>query len=984
MRRVLMHGDSLRRPVCLFCAVRFAAVRTPPWDAQRRLLQSSRPAAAGAAEAVQQDDADVGGEVTQLDTGGSSWGNGFNQPFGKPATSTVQTSNLEQRAAPGQSGSRGSPAARVETLICHGCGQRGHKRPECPNRHERKANRSTPTIVRRIASDSIARDQGQQRSRQAPSDISHGLDSGKRPDGGIRILYRKSQSDAPVHDTGDQFTGPKLAFRRSPTQAAPIAPRARVDARNAEERAERPAPAMTSWTPRFSRPAPRPEESRPDSRFRWTSSPTLAPAASWSEPRRGNQDQPLDEVPLSEEDIKEEKRRRREEGFAQQAPAGPPPKVEAPRGRDRDKSRRRQQFARDHEDLEDDISAEKVERKRQKKKDRTGRSGITPTPVLIPDYISVDNLAGLLKVRTEDFAQKLDALGFDDLSYDHVLNAETAGLIAMEYGHAPMLDTSESHDLRARPEAEDKSSLPSRPPVVTIMGHVDHGKTTLLDQLRKSSVAASEHGGITQHIGAFSVAMPSGRLITFLDTPGHAAFLSMRRRGANVTDIVVLVVAADDSVKPQTVEAIKHAKAARVPMIVAVNKIDKEGANVERVKQDLARHGVDVEDFGGDTQVVNVSGKTGQGMAELEEAVATLSEILDLRAERDGQAEGWVLEATTKERGRVATVLVRRGTIRPGDVIVAGQSWARIRTLRNEGGVEVDAAGPGTPVEIDGWREQAQAGNEVLQAADEGQAKSVVESRVQHAERLKMAADMEAVNESRRLEQEKREREDAVANGLTATEAPKASGIREVSFVVKGDVSGSVEAVLNSVSALGNQEVRARVLRSGVGTVSEWDVEHAAAAGGHVISFNTPIDATIARLAESSGVAILDHRIIYRLVDDVKDRLSDQLAPTVTQRVTGEAEVAQVFAINVKGRATKPVAGCKVRNGLISRTSKVRVVRGGEVIYDGSLASLKNVKKDVPEMRKGGECGLGFSEWDGFGVGDQVQCYEERVEKRSL
>ncbi|KAI9847265.1 MAG: hypothetical protein M1837_002851 [Sclerophora amabilis] len=695
-----------------------------------------------------------------------------------------------------------------------------------------------------------------------------------------------------------------------------------------------------------------------------------------------------------------ETQRRRESKFAHPEPYQSSSAREHPRGRGRDKSRRRNQFVSEHQDEEEDEAASRADRKRQRKKDKAARKAVAPpTPISIPEFISVENLARILKVKTEDFGQKLRELGFEESNHDHILNAENAGLIAMEYNHEPILEKSEDDELRARPEAEDKTSLPLRPPVVTIMGHVDHGKTTLLDWLRKSAVAASEHGGITQHIGAFSVPMQSGKVITFLDTPGHAAFLSMRQRGATVTDIVILVVAADDSVKPQTIEAIRHAKAARVPIIVAINKIDKPESDAQRVKQDLARHGVEVEDFGGDTQAVYVSGKTGEGMEELEEAAVTLSEILDMRAERDGQGEGWVLEATTKKAGRVATVLVRRGTLHTGDVIVAGSTWARIRTLKNEAGVEIAAAGPGTPVEVDGWREQPSAGDEVLQAPDEAKAKSVVHYRSVRAERLRMAADMEAVNESRRLEQLKREREERIAAGtltqdgvtddmLSSSSSPSSeTGPKQIPFIVKADVSGSVEAVLNGLAALGNAEVRAHVLRSGVGPIGEFDIEHAAAAGGHLISFNTSVEPGMARMAQSAGVRILDHSIIYRLVDDVQAKLSEYLAPLVTQRVLGEAEVAQVFDITIKGRTTKPVAGCKIRNGVVGKNARVRVMRGEdkELVYDGTVSSLRSMKKDVNEMRKGTECGVGFGdEWVGFQVGDKVQTYEEVVQQRTL
>ena len=688
---------------------------------------------------------------------------------------------------------------------------------------------------------------------------------------------------------------------------------------------------------------------------------------------------------------------------------------DAPRGKGRDKARRRQKFTEELEDYDaqQEAASQRAELKRRRKAEKAAQKAAAPTPILLPEYISVSNLAVALKVRLEDFIEKLGLLGFEETSHDYILNAENAGLIAMEYNFEAIIDKGDAGDLKAREPAPDPSILPQRPPVVTIMGHVDHGKTTLLDWLRKSSVAATEHGGITQHIGAFSVPMPSGKIITFLDTPGHAAFLSMRQRGANVTDIVILVVAADDSVKPQTIEAIKHAQAAKVPIIVAINKIDKEESNVDRVKQDLARHGLDVEDFGGETQAVCVSGKTGQGMDKLEEAVVTLSEIIDMRAEIDGPAEGWVLEASIKSMGKVATVLVRRGTTRPGDFIIAGKTWARIRCLRNEAGMEIEEAGPGTPVEIDGWRELPLAGDEVLQAIDEAKAKSVVEHRLEKEERDKMAQDMEAINDNRKAEQDKREREKAEA--LAAVEASaasvsveqgaekfrdKSSGTKEIFFIVKGDVSGSVEAVVDSISVMGNKEVRPHVLRSGVGQLSEFDIEHAAAANGILVNFNTNIEPKIAQLAAHSKVSILDHNIIYRLVDDVKAELSKHLPPLVTTKVLGEAEIAEVFQITIKGRKQKPIAGSKVRNGTISKNAKVRVLRNGETVFDGVssaskleshaneviglLSSLKNVKKDVMEMKKGTECGIGFEDWSDFRVGDHMQSYEERLEKRYL
>ncbi|KAI4212777.1 MAG: hypothetical protein LQ351_004479 [Letrouitia transgressa] len=665
---------------------------------------------------------------------------------------------------------------------------------------------------------------------------------------------------------------------------------------------------------------------------------------------------------------------------------------------------RKSRFAKDHESDMEDYDEERQEarerRKAQRKKEKEAQARSSPpTPIYLPEFISVSNLAKILKVRVEAFAKKLKELGFEETNTDHVLEAEVAGLIAAEFNFEPIVEKMEDLDLQPRPPAENKSLVPQRPPIVTIMGHVDHGKTTLLDYLRKSSVAASEHGGITQHIGAFSVCMPEGRLVTFLDTPGHEAFLSMRQRGANVTDIVILVVAADDSVKPQTVEAIKHAQAAKVPMIAAINKIDKEDSNIERVKQDLARYGVEIEDFGGDTQVVCVSGKTGQGLDELEDAIVALADIIDMRAETDGQAEGWVLEATTKKAGRVATVLVRRGTIKAGDVIVAGSTWSRIRSLKNEAGLEVSEAGPGTPVEVDGWRGQPFAGDQVLQANSEHQAKSVVEFRVKRAEKAQLTLDMNAMNEARRTDQEKQEAQETNASQNNADALKDTSeqqqrdqgeqknqGAPLVNLLIKADVSGSIEAVTKILSTLSSPQVSASVLRATVGPVNESDVVLAAAAPAHIISFNQDIEGHIRRMAESQGVQILEERIIYRLADKVKEVLENMLPAIVTKRVLGEAEISQVFEINARGRKVVLIAGCRVRNGSVGRGMKISVMRGEgrEVVYDGSLSSLKNHKKDVQEMGKGTECGMGFEKWSEFQVGDLVQAYEEKSERRRL
>ena len=646
---------------------------------------------------------------------------------------------------------------------------------------------------------------------------------------------------------------------------------------------------------------------------------------------------PLEPPQFWQQPMQETRHSRRRDGVSQE---------EQPRGfrvdDKRKKGRRRMKSSRfrEEEGEEDDDALSRIERRRQRKQEKMVKRAKNSTPILLPEYISISNLAQALRIRVEDFADKLMDLGFEDFGSDHVVDAETAGLIASEFNFEPILPkTASSEDIMALPPPDDTSLLLSRPPVITIMGHVDHGKTTLLDWLRKSSVAASEHGGITQHIGAFTVSMPSGRIMTFLDTPGHAAFLDMRARGANVTDIVILVVAADDSVKPQTIEAIKHAKAAKVPIIVAINKIDKEGSDPERVKQDLARHGVDVEDFGGDTQTVCVSGKTGQGMEELEDAAITLADVLDVRADITGQVEGWVLEATKKKSGKVATVLVRRGTLEPGTILVAGQAWTRVRSLRNDAGVIVSSAGPGTPVEVDGWRKQPEAGDEALQAPDEQRARCVVDFRAENAESARTADDVASINEARQAEELRRQRElsDKEASDAVQTEAPD-SRLVEVPFILRADVSGSVEALEAAVLGLGNSEVRARILRTAVGPLSPSDVDHAATIKGHLISFNLPIDGSIMQQAERQGIRLLDDSVIYRLVDEVKSLLEEKLPPSITSRVTGEAEVAQVFEITVKG-GKLPVAGCKVRNGTMNKGSKVRIIRGGKTVHDGECCS---------------------------------------------
>lgn len=622
----------------------------------------------------------------------------------------------------------------------------------------------------------------------------------------------------------------------------------------------------------------------------------------------------------------------------------------------------------------------------KKRKPKSAHLQEVKSQLYIPQSISVVNLSKLLNVRLERLQHIMVESGFENNAHDYVLTADVATLLAEEFNFKVIVDDTSSFDLYAQPMPTDTSTLPMRPPFVTIMGHVDHGKTTLLDTLRKSSVAAKEAGGITQHIGAFSVKLPGGKQITFLDTPGHAAFESMRQRGASVTDIVVLVVAADDSVMPQTKEAIKHALNAKVNMIVAINKTDKPGVDVEKVKRDLMAHGVEVEDFGGDIQSVAVSGLTGKGLDNLESAIVSLAEILDIRAEAVGIPEGWVIESSVKKgRGNVASMIVKRGTIKTGTFIVAGKTWCKVRAMTDEAGKTLRTAGPGTPVEVTGWSVLPVAGDEVLGASSEKEAKQVVSNRVLRAEQIQQLSDIEAINEKRLKEREDALKAAAVDNAETTNVSSESqSRTIEVPFIVKGDVSGSVEAVMDSIVGIGNDEVRTKLIDSGVGEVSESDVLRAAASSGKIVAFNVPIDNKAKATAAREGIQILSHNIIYRLIDDVRDTLAGFLEPIRQQKVLGEAEILKIFSINTKGRESKNIAGCRVTNGTINRAEQIRISRKKEVVYEGKLAVFKQVKQDIQTLGKGNDCGMEFESFQDFQEGDTIQCFTTEEIKRTL
>ncbi|KND05091.1 translation initiation factor IF-2 [Spizellomyces punctatus DAOM BR117] len=602
-----------------------------------------------------------------------------------------------------------------------------------------------------------------------------------------------------------------------------------------------------------------------------------------------------------------------------------------------------------------------------------------PKDIHLQEGISVSNLSTLLGVSYQKLARQMKRLGLEDTGADFVLNSEMASLIVLEYGMNPVVAALPDLDLKPRPPPEDWSDFPVRPPVVTIMGHVDHGKTTLLDALRKTSVAAGEAGGITQHIGAFSVLLPSKKRITFLDTPGHAAFSAMRARGAQTTDIVVLVVAADDGVMPQTVEAIKHALTAQVPIIVAINKCDKPHINLRKVKEGLLRHEIVLEEYGGEIPAVQISALTGKGLDELEENILTLAEVMDIRGDPSGPVEGVVVESKlVRGRGNVATVLVKRGTLKPGGVVVAGTTWCKVRVMHDEHGVAVKEAGPSLPVEVMGWKELPAAGDEVLGADKEDLAKKVVESRVERTRRLKAIEGIDQLNAARQKEKQVREgKVDAATPDDTST-------IPTQNIILKADVHGSLEALVDAIHGLPAHEVRIKIVGSGVGPVTESDIDSASATGATIISFNLPTDKRTHSYASSKKVQLVSHQIIYKLLDDLKDMLSDLLPPEMVTEVHGEAEIAQIFRINVKGKVTEAVAGCRIITGKMQRSHKVRVVRAGEIVYDGTLKTFKHHKKDIQEASKGLECGMGFEGFDKFEEGDIIQGYTIVEKKRRI
>ncbi|CAJ1052747.1 translation initiation factor IF-2%2C mitochondrial [Xyrichtys novacula] len=614
--------------------------------------------------------------------------------------------------------------------------------------------------------------------------------------------------------------------------------------------------------------------------------------------------------------------------------------------------------------------------------------------------------AVLAEAMNKDFDHVLEALlntsmDIDSLEPDTVLEErwvkEVLTRSGMKFRSAKLYETRErpNRDTHRRPPA-DPANLRPRPPVVTIMGHVDHGKTTLLDSLRKSQIVSTEHGGITQHIGAFLVKLPTGEKITFLDTPGHAAFSSMRARGANATDIVILVVAADDGVMNQTVESIQHAKNAKVPIIVAVNKCDKPQADPQRVKQELLAYDVVCEEFGGDVQAIHVSALKGDNLMALAEATVALAEVMEVKAEPSGLVEGLIIESRTdKGKGPLSTVIIQRGTLKRGCVLVAGKSWAKVRFLFDENGQTLKEAGPSVAVEVVGWKDLPSAGELLLEVESEQRAREVVDWRTYEEEQEKLREEQSAIEQKQKLhlDEYKKEREKLSSLGWRKRKAAiyQANKLKyamrdsekmqssepQLPLVIKGDVDGSVEAILNILDSYDAEEqCQLHVLHFGIGDVSENDVNMADTFRGSIYGFNVKASKSIVQLAEQRGVPLKLHNIIYKMVDELKEELSSKLPPDVSENIIGEATVLAMFDVTV-GKKKIPVAGCRVQKGQLDQRLKFRLIRERDIIWEGSLAALKHHKDDVQTVKTGMECGLSAVDHGDFRPGDVIVCFEE-------
>ncbi len=759
---------------------------------------------------------------------------------------------------------------------------------------------------------------------------------------------RKAEEEARAAEEAERLRAEEEARRREEEEAE-----RRRAAEASQATAAPPAPAAAA-SPRAAMPAPTAAPARPGAAPARRTAP-VPPATSASETLR------LRAARTGRDEEEEASRPARRPGSG--AAPSRKPSVPAPKkvGDDRRRGARIDVQAALSGDDERVRSLASVRRQRDRERRQAELERLRSDQVrvvrevVLPETITVQELANRMAARVPEVVKSLMKLGVMATA-TQTIDADTAELVVEEFGHRSKRVSESDVELGLEGQEDSETDLKVRPPVVTIMGHVDHGKTSLLDALRSTDVAAREAGGITQHIGAYQVTLESGAKMTFIDTPGHEAFTAMRARGASVTDIVILVVAADDGVMPQTVEAIRHAKAANVPIIVAINKIDRPDANPNRVRSELLQYDIAVEAMGGETQDVEVSALKRQGLDALQEAILLQTELLDLKANPNRSAEGAVIESSLdRGRGPVATVLVQKGTLRQGDIVVAGTEQGRVRAMLDYHGQPLKDAGPSTPVEILGLSGVPGAGEVFVVVENEGRAREIAEFR------------------QRKL------REHAAAAGAAARGTLdqmlariQAGEQKEVALVIKADVQGSAEAIQATVQKLGNDEVRVRVLLAGVGHITESDVQLAKASDAIIVAFNVRANAQARTLASRDGVEIRYYSIIYQVSDDIETMVKGKLAPIEREKFLGYAEIRQVFNITKVGK----VAGCYVTEGLVKRGAGVRLLREGVVIHQGELSQLKRFKDDVREVARGYECGLSFAGFSDLREGDVVECYE--------
>src|SRR5436190_13844258 len=685
--------------------------------------------------------------------------------------------------------------------------------------------------------------------------------------------------------------------------------------------------------------------------------------AAEEEARKAAEPQPAPAAPAAAEEDDDRPRPRHGHGHV---PAKRPEPARPTRGREEHRRERgkltvSRALGEDGDARARSLAALKRSREKEKRAHmQTGPSAKQVRDVVVPEAIAVGELANRMAERAADLVKSLFKMGMP-VTVNEVIDQDTAELLVTEFGHNIKRVSEADVDIQHEEDVDAAETLQSRPPVVTIMGHVDHGKTSLLDAIRGANVVSGEAGGITQHIGAYQVGLPDKSKITFLDTPGHEAFTEMRARGANVTDIVILVVAADDGLRPQTIEAINHTKAAGVPMIVAINKLDTPGANAQKVREELLQHEVIVEEMSGDVQDVEVSALKKTNLDKLLEAIALQAELLELKANPDRPAEGAVVEAKLdKGRGPLATVLIQRGTLKVGDIFVAGPISGKVRAMSDDHGRQVKTAGPSFPVEVLGLSGVPSAGDVLSVVENEARAREVDAYR-------------QSVIDTRRTT-------NAPASFDTMFSALKEKQAVEFPLVIKGDVQGSVEAIVNAVNKISNEDIKARVLHAGVGGITESDVTLAGASGAPIIGFNVRANAKAREIAERQGVAMQYYDVIYDLTDAVKAAMAGELGPLMIENVVGRAEVREVFSAGKHGKA----AGLLVTEGFIRKALKARITRDDVIVYNGSTASLRRFKDDVAEVRAGLECGVTFEGHTDIKAGDFLETYEVEERERTL